>query len=164
MRSILILCSAALLCLLGAWSSGLRLNTTGSMPVGVYRLSEDGPKKGDYVVFCPDSALAEFGRDFLGAGICPAGCRPLLKLIVAGPGDTVSLTASGVAVNGVDLPNSRVLEQDRSGRTLPHSLKPGAVPSGAALLMAPHPSSFDGRYFGFVASTALQKVIPVFIF
>lgn len=134
------------------------------MPIGVYRISDDAPQKGDYVVFCPDPALAEVGHAFLGAGICPAGCRPLLKLFVAGVGDTVSFTASGVAVNGVDLPNSIPLEHDRLGMPLPHALKAGAVPAGTALLMASHPYSFDGRYFGVVAWDALKKVIPVFIF
>lgn len=42
----------AVVCGLG-YAAGLRINTTKSIPVGLYKISQKAPEKGDYVIFCP---------------------------------------------------------------------------------------------------------------
>jgi type IV secretory pathway protease TraF len=53
---------------------------------------------------------------------------------------------------------------DSQGRALLSALPEGIIPPGMALLLAKHPGSFDGRYFGLVPLDALQRVKPVFVF
>ncbi|EDZ2909962.1 conjugal transfer protein TraF, partial [Salmonella enterica] len=42
----------AVVCCFG-YAAGLRINTTKSIPVGLYKISQKAPEKGDYVIFCP---------------------------------------------------------------------------------------------------------------
>jgi conjugative transfer signal peptidase TraF len=59
-----------------ACASGARINSTRSIPVGLYWLSSEPVGKGAYVMFCPppigvfEEARA---RGYLGAGFCPGG-------------------------------------------------------------------------------------------
>ena len=134
------------------------------MPLGVYRLVDGEPRRGDLVTFCPDAAMADFAlkRGYLAAGACPSGVRPLLKRLVGVGGDRMLWSAHGVSVNGIFLPGSVPYSADKNGRPLPHGLRNGVIPPGRALLLASHPDSFDGRYFGLVPQGALRKVEPVF--
>ena len=43
-------------------------------------------------------------------------------------------------------------------------LPDGVIPPGMVLMLADHPGSFDGRYFGLVPLDALQRAKPVFLF
>jgi conjugative transfer signal peptidase TraF len=99
------------LLLLGAmaYASGARINSTRSIPVGVYWLSSDPVVKGAYVIFCPpqvavfDEAKA---RGYIGAGFCPGEYGYMMKRVLAAKNDAVSITAEGVRVNGELLPLS----------------------------------------------------------
>ena len=59
----------------------------------------------------PDSGAAQLAveRGYLPTGQCPGGFAPLLKQIVAIPGDTVTLTDEQVWINEILLRDSRVL-------------------------------------------------------
>ena len=153
-RSCLFLMLSVFFVFYGLWLTGLRVNVTPSLPLGLYRLCSDVPGKGDYVSFCLEGEYAQLALDrgYIGPGLCPSGLRPLLKHVAGLPGDMV--TAAGL----------HVLEADSLNRPLPSALRDGRIPPGMALVLAPHGGSYDGRYFGLIPVASLQKVEPVFMF
>jgi conjugative transfer signal peptidase TraF len=65
-------------------------------------------------------------------------------------GDTVTVTPTGLVVNGAPVPNSQALATDREGRPLPQ-LPTGryVVRPGTAWIVSSYSRfSFDSRYFG----------------
>lgn len=150
--------------LLVAYLTGLRVNPTASMPVGLYRLCPDTPRRGDVVSLelAPGTPYAELAaeRGYLGHG----NVHPLLKRLAALPGDFVERCSSGVLINGVLQPHSQLREQDRAGRSLPSFLPQGEVPEGQALVLCDNPDGFDGRYFGLVDMARLVRAVPVITF
>ena len=158
------------LLLLGAmaYASGARVNSTRSIPVGVYWLSSDPVVKGAYVIFCPpqagvfDEAKA---RGYIGAGFCPGEYGYLMKRVLAAKNDAVTITAEGVRVNGELLPLSAPIEADSAGRPLPRFQAERFTLSASELLLMSDVSgiSFDGRYFGPIDRSQIKGVIrPVF--
>ena len=97
---------------------GLRINTSPSLPVGLYVVTTDG--SANLVEFCPAEPFAALSliRGYRDAGTCPDGGAPLLKPIVAKAGDLVELSARGISVNGQLLPNTAPLPKDTKGRPL----------------------------------------------
>lgn len=150
--------------LLLAHQSGLRLNTTSSIPLGLYRMSHDPIVKGAYVLWCPPERQ-EFDlakeRGYIGAGFCPGGYGNMMKKVVASHDDVVSVTDAGVLINGRLMPASQPVEADSLGRPLPrfrvtdHRLGP----SEFLLMSDTNSRSFDARYFGFVHRTHIQSLI-----
>jgi conjugative transfer signal peptidase TraF len=120
-----------------ACASGARINSTRSIPVGLYWLSSEPVGKGAYVMFCPppigvfEEARA---RGYLGAGFCPGGYGYLMKRVLAAKDDAVTITDEGVRVNGELLPHSAPIQADKersaaaalSGRAL-HAGRFGAA-------------------------------------
>jgi conjugative transfer signal peptidase TraF len=150
------------------FGSGLRINFTPSMPLGIYRLEAlpaNGFARGMFVVACVPGAAADLGRDrgYLARGPCPDDTEPLLKIVAAVPGDDVAVSGRGVAIKGCVLPNSVPLAFDRSGRRLTE------WPSGRyhlALnqlwLYADHPRSWDSRYWGPAATASIKaRAVPL---
>jgi conjugative transfer signal peptidase TraF len=127
---------------LGPQTPALVWNFSPSLPVGLYRLSLVDPVKGDVVAIRPSGAA----RDVLIAhGVLPDG-RILLKQLYAEHGDIVCRTRAEVTINGARTATAKL--RSRDGRLLPvwagcRSLGPSEI-----LVLAPHPSSFDSRYFG----------------
>jgi conjugative transfer signal peptidase TraF len=143
--------------------TGLRINTSTSMPRGVYR-SVGGPvTTGAWVSVCLPSEIARFGveRSYLGAGSCPNGSEPVLKVVTAVAGDVGQLTAAGVAVNGELLAHSRPLERDRGGRELAaYAAGPRTLSPGELWLHSPFEErSWDSRYFGPVSAACVNDVV-----
>lgn len=143
---------------------GARINTTKSIPVGLYWTSWRPIGKGVYVIFCPpdgrvfDEAKA---RGYIGAGSCPGGYGLMMKRVLATQGDVVSISDRGVVVNGDLLPHSAPIKADRGGRPLPrytvdhYTLGPTEV-----LLMSDESAiSFDSRYFGPLTRSHIKAVI-----
>ena len=149
------------------YAAGLRVNTTPSIPLGVYRLTDEPLIKGAYVLFCPPP-VAVFvmakERGYVGAGFCPGGYGQLMKRLVAAKNDRVTITAEGVAVNGQRLPLSKLIKVDGGGRPLPHYAKSWVLGSTEVLVMSDSNSgSFDGRYYGSIQRSQIVGVIrPVF--
>jgi conjugative transfer signal peptidase TraF len=151
--------------------SGLVFNHTASMPVGFYRVQRMQRARGDEpaqrisltrgvtVVWClPERLVGQARRrGYLVRGRCPGGVEPMLKTVVAIPGDSVVVDSAGMTVNGWRLPNSRPLTFDSRGRRLT-GIPRGkyVVPPGQAWLWSPyHASSFDSRYYGAVPVSGL---------
>ena len=143
--------------------AGLRINSTTSMPRGVYRSIGGAVRPGSIVAACLPCAVSQFGmeRGYLGAGSCPDGVEPVVKVVAAVAGDVAEVSAQGVTVNGWPLPNSRPLDRDRGGRELlsypagPRRLEPGEL-----WLSSPYEErSWDSRYFGPVPSECVTDVV-----
>ncbi len=139
--------------LAAGWLAGLRLNLTGSLPLGLYLAAGAASARGALVLVCLPPGVAAFARArgyVPRGGACPAGVVPIGKPVLAVAGDTVTVTRTGLLVNGAPVPNSQALATDRKGRPLPR-LAVGRYPvSGDELWVLSSYSrlSFDSRYFG----------------
>ena len=160
---------SATILLLGAacQALGARVNTTKSIPLGLYWASSAPVDKGAYVLFCPpqnfNAGVFEIARDrgYIGAGFCPGGYGFMMKRVLATTGDVVSIVDEGVRVNGELLPFSARINADKGGRALPR-YQSGRLVLGASevLLMSDvSATSFDGRYFGPVNRAQIRNVI-----
>ncbi len=148
----------------------LRLNRSGSLPLGLYREARSLPVTyGAYVSACLPAALARLGRSrgyLPGGGRCPEGSLPILKRVVALPGDRVRLGGTGLVVEGVPIPGTGRLALDRQGRPIP-GLPEGCyrVPPGAAWVAGnARPNSWDSRYYGPLPLASLRPARPVLVF
>ncbi|HMS84592.1 MAG: conjugative transfer signal peptidase TraF [Nitrospira sp.] len=147
-----------------AHQAGLRLNTTRSIPLGLYRMSNDPIVKGASVLWCPPER-PEFDlaqeRGYIGTGFCPGGYGNMMKKVLATHKDIVSVTDAGGMVNGALIPGSQPLEADSLGRPLPRfRMTDHMLASSELLLMSDTNShSFDARYFGPVHRAHIQSRI-----
>jgi conjugative transfer signal peptidase TraF len=144
--------------------AGARINTSKSIPVGLYWTTSTPIEKGAYVLFCPPPSGVfneARARGYIGAGSCPGGYGYLMKQVAATQRDTVTVTNEGVRVNGERWPQSAPRHADNAGRPLPRYQANGYVMDHAEVLLMSDgsPTSFDGRYFGPVSRAQLQTAI-----
>lgn len=144
----------------------LRLNTTSSMPRGIYYVSAAVPEPGSQVELCLEGEFAALAleREYLRTGRCDSGIMPLVKTMAGLPGDEISIRSDGVRVNGGLFPESVIRVFDTKGRRMPVQLQSGVIPQGKALVLSAHAGGFDGRYFGLVDMDKLKKVEPLILF
>lgn len=146
------------------YAVGARVNTSKSIPVGLYWTSNQPVEKGAYVLFCPPQVgvIAEAKkRGYLSAGFCPGDYGYMMKRILAAKEDSVTISDDGVRVNGELLPFSTPLRQDGAGRALPRFQSVHFIVGNSEVLLMSDVSgtSFDGRYFGPVGRSQIQTVI-----
>jgi conjugative transfer signal peptidase TraF len=161
--------AALILC---AHSAGLRVNESPSLPIGIWHVSplDRDLQRGDIVSFCPpDTAVfrGAWRRGYLGAGHCEGGYEPLLKPVAAIAGDRLTQTDIGISINGRLIANSKSLDRDGSGRTLPSPrTKEIIVGRGEVWVISSYnPLSFDSRYFGPVPISRIERLArPLFVF
>lgn len=162
--------AVAAICALGL--AGLRVNTTHSLPQGLYWQYDEQAGVGDLAAVCPPDSepfrlAAE--RSYIPAAWlarCPNGLALLFKKISAAQNDVVSISAEGISVNGSLIPRTQRKAVDSAGRALPQPvLDEYALEAGEILLVANHsPMSFDARYFGIIDESAVRGVIrPLWI-
>jgi conjugative transfer signal peptidase TraF len=133
-------------------------NATASTPTGLYALRPVGRLHAmELVAVRPPEPVASF---LAGGGFLPNGV-PLLKHVMALPGQTVCRTGDAIIVDGIAAGDAR--ERDHLGRPLPRwsgcrTLRPGEV-----FLMNPTvPDSLDGRYFGpLPTSSIVGRAVPI---
>jgi conjugative transfer signal peptidase TraF len=142
---------------------GIRVNLTGSIPPGLYRVVDRPVIRGSVVLVCLPKASADFGRmrGYIPAGSCDDGSAPVGKDVVAIVGDTIQVDDRGVGVNGRVVPNSAPLERDSKGRSLPRLRTSGhVVQSDEVWLVSSYSGrSYDSRYYGGVPTSRL--VAPI---
>lgn len=133
-------------------------NVSGSVPIGLYAVKPTSIHHvGDLVVVRPPEALSAFldMRGYLARGV------PLLKHIVALPGQTVCRSGRTIIVNGLTM--GLALDRDHLGRSLPAWQGCRRVDHDEVFLMnwqSEH--SLDGRYFGLLpASTIIGRADPI---
>jgi conjugative transfer signal peptidase TraF len=126
-------------------------NASASVPIGLYAVRPAGALRvTELVVVQPPSALATFldERHYLPKG------APMLKRILALPGQTVCRADRTITVDGIAM--GEALDRDSRGRPLPSWQGCRRVPVGDAFLMnRKSEDSFDGRYFGLLPVTTI---------
>jgi len=175
MRRRAVLTSAAGVLVLGSLAAaqigGLRVNTTPSMPVGIWRVTPPVAdlRRGEVVTVClPDGDAARLAaeRGYVPAGSCPDGREPLIKPVAAVAGDLVFVTWASISVNGLDLDGTAPLDRDTAGRPLqPFPAGAHQVQLGQVWLLAGFMrNSFDSRYYGPIPVESVQSVAhPVWV-
>jgi len=133
-------------------------NASASVPTGLYAIHSAGTLHvTELVVVRPPTSLATFldERHYLPKGV------PMLKRILALPGQTVCRWDRTITVDGVAM--GEALDRDKSGRMLPAWRGCRAVADDEVFLMNwQSRDSFDGRYFGLLhASTIAGRADPL---
>ena len=126
-------------------------NASGSAPIGLYGLHPAGRLAvSQLVAVQPPGPLATFLADRL---YLPRGI-PLLKRVLALPGQTVCRDQLAITVDKIEMGAAR--EHDRSGRPLPIWQGCHVIADGEVFLMNwLSADSFDGRYFGVPPASAI---------
>lgn len=133
-------------------------NASASVPIGLYRLR---PAKRfqvtELVAVQPPEPLATF-LDL--NGYLPVGI-PMLKRVLALPGQTVCRSELTISVDDIVMGEAR--DRDARGRPLPKWQGCRVVGEGELFLMNWQSSdSLDGRYFGFMPSSAVMgRALPL---
>jgi conjugative transfer signal peptidase TraF len=132
-------------------SPALIWNASASVPIGLYAVRPAGRLRvTELVIVTPPEPLASFLSD---RGYLPKGV-PLLKRILALPGQAVCRTDRTIAVDGIAMGDA--LERDRRGRPLPVWQGCRTVAQGEIFLMNwQSEDSLDGRYFGPLRAAAI---------
>jgi conjugative transfer signal peptidase TraF len=126
-------------------------NASASVPIGLYAVRPAGALHVDeLLVVMPPEPLATFldERRYLPQGV------PLLKHVLALPGQTVCRSDRTITVDGVTMGDA--LDRDHLGRPLPiwHGCR--VVGAGNVFLMNRQSGdSLDGRYFGPLPTTTV---------
>lgn len=133
-------------------------NASASVPIGLYAVRPAGKLHvTEIVIVRPPDSLALFldKRRYLAKGV------PMLKHILALPGQTVCRTDRTIAVDGS--PVGKALDRDSHGRALPTWSGCRVIAAGEVFLMNwQSKDSFDGRYFGLLpASTIIGRADPL---
>ncbi|OSJ13461.1 S26 family signal peptidase [Bradyrhizobium canariense] len=146
LRIILAMCGATTLVLWPVNDTSLSYiwNASESVPIGLYRLQETARLHiTELVAVRAPEPLASF-LDY--NGYLPSGL-PMLKRVLALPGQTVCRTGVTIVVDGIEMGQAR--ERDRRGRPLPAWQGCRVVAEDEVFLMNWQSAvSFDGRYFG----------------
>jgi len=133
-------------------------NASNSVPIGLYRLQPATTLTvTELVAVQPPDLLAAF-LDL--NGYLPLGL-PMLKRVLALPGQTVCRRGLTIAVDGIDFGQAQ--ERDRRGRRLPVWDGCRLIPDGDIFVMNwQSTESLDGRYFGpLPASAVIGRAVPV---
>jgi conjugative transfer signal peptidase TraF len=133
-------------------------NASPSVPIGLYRLRPTGHLAvTELVAIRPPEPLASF-LDL--NGYLPFGL-PMLKRVLALPGQTVCRTGLTVTVDSIEMGLAR--ERDGRGRPLPTWQGCLAVTADEVFVMNwQSEDSLDGRYFGLIpASAIIGRALPV---
>lgn len=136
-------------------------NASASVAIGLYQMQpEDHLAVMDLVVVTPPEPVARFlaERKYLPRGV------PLLKRVLALPGQTVCRIRLSVTVDGVVMATAR--ERDHRGRPLPVWQGCRTIAEGEVFLMNwQSADSLDGRYFGpLPTASILGRAIPIWTF
>jgi conjugative transfer signal peptidase TraF len=136
---------------LAASFTGVRVNTSSSLPLGLYIRTDQSSAR--LVEFCPPEPYASLSRvrGYRVRGFrCPDRAVPLLKPVIARGGDIVEVSPGGLAVNGRLLPNTAPLPRDAANRPLDpwpsgvYRVRPGTIWVASTYSRA----SYDSRYIG----------------
>jgi len=148
------------------WLGGYRFNLTPSYALGLWRIEQLDREAaaGDLIFICPPPT-AEFvmarERGYVRRGLCPGWYSPLIKTVVAGPGQHVAI-GSIIEIDGVALADSNVRTLDAEGRAL-EPYAGGAVPADHLFLHSKFAGSYDSRYFGPIPDAGVLGLArPVF--
>jgi conjugative transfer signal peptidase TraF len=137
----------------------LFINTTSSLPVGIYYLSNDIISLQKTVVFKKPSFLSKLQRNWLiKDGV-------FIKKITAGPGDKVCAMNGTLFINDKEM--GIIKTKDHNGENLPNNTNNmfcRTLIKGEFWTGTNHPNSFDSRYYGPINESDLKIVKPLILF
>jgi len=154
-----------LICFAGLfYVAGGCINTSNSIPLGLYWITKHPIQKGEYVLFCPPQKpifQKALTRGYIHSGFCPGGFGYMMKRVLATYGDTVSINPFGVWVNNQFVAHSVPYPKDQQEQPLPElHLRQYPLKNGQLLLMTDQSElSFDARYFGLIKKSQVKAVI-----
>jgi len=130
----------------------IKFNYTSSMPIGFYqRIPTKTIHRGDYVSVCLPDVIVQEGlhRGYLARGSCKSGVAPVLKQVIALPGDIVELSNHSIRVNHHTYFAPRI-KYDHQHQLINYFVKPGIYHTKKYWLYGSNnPTySWDSRYFG----------------
>ena len=139
------------------------------MPIGIYKI-QDGNNivAGDFVSVCLPDQFAEIGieRGYITHGNCKNGSSPLIKEVIAVPGDRVAVQNNQIIVNGITFLAPRFTD-DRKGNLI-SKIKDGDYGiTNLYWVYGEHDKtySWDSRYFGGIPKTdIIGKAKPILLF
>ncbi|MBI5263837.1 MAG: S26 family signal peptidase [Bradyrhizobium sp.] len=133
-------------------------NASESVPLGLYRLQPiEHLMVTDLVVVRPPAPLSSFLDS---SGYLPTGL-PMLKRVLALPGQTICRTGFTISVDNIEIGQAK--ERDHRDRLLPAWQGCRVLASDEIFVMNwQSADSLDGRYFGPIsASAVIGKAVPV---
>ena len=142
------------------------LNTTASVPRGLWLKLDTLPQKGDFVLVPIDafSSTEWVPPDYFRLNMWGKR-KPFLKLVAGSQGDSVELGDNGlILINGVPFPDSKPLSHDRAGRPLRAFNLPITLASDEIWLLSQSPFGFDSRYLGAAKIFRCYKAVPILTF
>ena len=142
------------------------LNTTASVPRGLWLKLDCLPKKDDFVQVPIETFSSTewvhpeyFRKNMRGLN------KPFLKKIAGIHGDTIEQSNNGlILINGVPFPNSAPRSHDRAGRFLQAFPLPVTLKNNEIWLMSDSPFGFDSRYLGTAQIVRCHKAVPLITF
>ena len=147
-------------------TKGYYMNWTPSMPLGFYKMTApDQPQRGDDVMACLPPAIGTVGlhHEYLMPGKCPGGFEPIIKELIAVPGDTIILTAEAMIVEGKTYP-AHTRAKDHLDRPLAAIARGTFANTQSYWLYGKNSpkDSWDSRYWGGVdRSSIIDIATPV---
>ena len=147
-------------------SECLILNTTASVPRGLWLKLDCLPKIGDFVQVPIDafSATEWMPPEYFRKNIWHKN-KPFLKRVAGLHDDLIEQGDNGlILINGVPFPNSAPLSHDRAGRFLKAFQLPITLTSDEVWLMSDSPFGFDSRYLGTAKLSKCYKATPLLTF
>jgi conjugative transfer signal peptidase TraF len=134
------------------------LNMTSSMPIGLYKQhSITEIKRGTIVSACLSRKIAAEGKSkgFLQSGICPANTYPVIKSVIAVPGDHITRKGDYLIINKKQKYLAPIQKFDHNGTPLKKFFSdPPKTLKGYWLYGSGSPkTSWDSRYWGSVKRT-----------
>lgn len=135
-------------------------NASASAPLGLYRVTQNAPTVGEFVLAEPPPEARQLATT---RGYLPANVD-LVKRVAAASGSTVCTVGRRILIDGTAA--AERLDHDRLGRPLPAWTGCRTLAADEVfLLMEGVPDSFDGRYFGPVRTSAIVGVLrPLWTF
>ena len=132
-------------------------NASESAPLGLYRLQPvDTLSVTELVAVLPPEPLSAFLAE---GGYLPGGV-PMLKRVLALPGQTVCRNGLTISVDGIGV--GEALDRDRRGRPLPIWQGCRVARDDVFLMNWQSSDSLDGRYFGPIpASAIIARALPI---
>jgi conjugative transfer signal peptidase TraF len=156
-----VVATSLLLLTIGGTTPRYIWNASNSVPIGLYHVQPA-------IRLTVTQLVAVQPPDLLAAyldlnGYLPIGV-PMLKRVLALPGQTVCRNGLTVAVDGIDIGEAR--ERDGRGRPLPAWHGCCVITEGDVFVMNwQSEDSLDGRYFGpLPASAVIGKAMPVWTY
>ena len=148
----------------GFFTMGGLVNTSSTIPSGLYWKVDEPLAIGKIVVFCPPNR-PEFqearDRGAIKSGSCPDNFDNMMLKIAAKYKNRVTINDNGVTVNDVLYPQSKPVTEDKEGHLMPRlKLDNYELKENEILLMSDADGNpFDGRYFGLIDVEQVDSVI-----